>query len=170
MEKRCVVKIAVSSETDYYHIDDVVYYRSGMSPDFIERWLWFFEYLAACIKVANPRRKVEFYKGPQTIKLGREWHEYRRGVMMKSRTTKLKQLEKGVVDDDLFHFKSEDNERKKAEVKAQLESLNVTSSPSQSSQNTLTKSKSMCRMEEIWRPVAGFMRETSLRYKVNGRE
>lgn len=123
MEKRCVVKIALSSETDYYHIDDVVYYRSGMSPDFIERWLWFFEYLAARIKVANPRRKVEFYKGPQEIKLGREWHEYRRGVMMKSRTTKLKQLEKGVVDDDLFHFKSEDNERKKAEVKAQLESL-----------------------------------------------
>lgn len=123
MEKRCVVKIAVSSETDYYHIEDVVYYRSGMSPDFIERWLWFFEYLAARIKVANPRRKVEFYKGPQEIKLGREWHEYRRGVMMKSRTTKLKQLEKGVIDDDLFHFKSEDNERKKAEVKAQLESL-----------------------------------------------
>ena len=123
MEKRCVVKIAVSSETDYYHIDDVVYYRSGMSPDFIERWLWFFEYLAARIKVSNPRRKVEFYKGPQTIKLGREWHEYRRGVMMKSRTTKLKQLGKGVVDDDMFHFKSEDNERKKAEVKAQLESL-----------------------------------------------
>lgn len=55
--------------------------------------------------------------------MGREWHEYRRGVMMKSLTTKLKQLEKGLVDDDLFHFKSEDNERKKAEVKAQLESL-----------------------------------------------
>lgn len=123
MEKRCVVKIAVSSETDYYHIDDVVYYRSGMSPDFITRWLWFFEYLAARIKVANPRRKVEFYKGPQEVKLGRDWHEYRRGVMMKSRITKLKQLEKGVVDDDLFHFKSEDNERKKAEVKSQLESL-----------------------------------------------
>lgn len=123
MEKRCVVKIAVSSETDYYHIDDVVYCRSGMSPDFIERWQWFFEYLAARIKVANSRRKVEFYKGLQEIKLGRERHEYRRGVMMKSRTTKLKQLEKGVVDDDLFHFKSEDNERKKAEVKAQLESL-----------------------------------------------
>lgn len=123
MEKRCVVKIAVSSQTDYFHIDDVVYYRSGMSPDFINRWLWFFEYLAARIKVANPRRKVEFYKGPQEVKLGRDWHEYRRGVMIKSRITKLKQLEKGVVDDDLFHFKSEDNERKKSEVKSQLESL-----------------------------------------------
>lgn len=124
MEKRCVVKITVSSETNYYHIDDVVYYRSGMSPDFIERWLWFFEYLAARIKVANPRRKVEFYKGPQTIKLGREWHEYRRGVMMKSRTTKLKQLEKGVVDDDLFHFKSQDNEDKKRQVQSQIDALN----------------------------------------------
>lgn len=123
MENRCVVKIAVSSETNYIHIEDVVYYRSGMSPEFITRWLWFFEYLAARVKVANPRRKVEFYKGPQDIMLGQEWHDYRRGVMMKSRTTKLKQLEKGVVDDDLFHFKSEANERKKAEVKSQLESL-----------------------------------------------
>ena len=108
MENRCVVKIAVSSETNYFHIEDVVYYRSGMSPDFITRWLWFFEYLAARVKVANPRRKVEFYKGPQDIMLGQEWHNYRRGVMMKSRTSKLKQLEKGAVDDDLFHFKSED--------------------------------------------------------------
>lgn len=120
---KCVVKIAVSSETDYCHIDDVVYYRSGMSPDFVVRWMWYFEYLAALVKVNNPRRKVEFYNGPQDVLVGKEWHEYRRGVLLKSRMAKLKKLEKGVVDDDLFHFKSEDNERKKAEVKAQLESL-----------------------------------------------
>lgn len=120
---KCVVKIAVSSETDYYHIDDVVYYRSGMTPGFVERWMWYFEYLAALVKVNNPRRKVEFYNGPQDVLVGKEWHEYRRGVLLKSRMAKLKKLEKGVVDDDLFHFKSEDNERKKAEVKSQLESL-----------------------------------------------
>lgn len=123
IKNRCVVKIAVSSETDYYHIEDVVYYRSGMSPDFVVRWLWFFEYLAARVKVANPRRSVEFYRGQQTVLLGREWHDYRRGVMIKSRISKLKRLEKGVIDDDLFHFKSEDNERKIAEVKAELEAL-----------------------------------------------
>ena len=55
--------------------------------------------------------------------LGSEWHEYRRNVMMKSCTTKLKKLEKGVVDDDLFHFKSQDNERKIEEVKAKFSSL-----------------------------------------------
>ena len=120
---RCVVKISVTTENDPYHIDDVVYYRSGMSPDFAVKWSWYFEYLAALVKVRNPKRAVFLYGGEQKILLGRDWHDYRRNVMMKSRTTKLKQLEKGVVDDDMFHFKSEDNERKKAEVKAQLESL-----------------------------------------------
>lgn len=120
---KCVVKISISSETNYSHIDDVVYYRSGMSPDFVRRWLWFFEYLSARIKVAHPRRKVVFYKGPQDIMLGREWHEYRRCVMMKSCNTKLKKLEKGIVNDDLFHFASQDNDRKISEVKTKLASL-----------------------------------------------
>ena len=120
---KCVVKISVSSETNYSHIDDVVYYRSGMSPDFVQRWLWFFEYLSARVKVANPRRKVELYKGTQDIMLGSEWHEYRRNVMMKSCNTKLKQLEKGVINDDLFHFASQDNDRKISEVRSKLASL-----------------------------------------------
>lgn len=121
--KKCVVKISISSESYYFHMDDVVYYRSGMSPDFVLRWLWFFEYLSARVKVANPKRKVEFYKGPQDIMLGNEWHEYRRNVMMRTCTTKLKKLEKGVINDDLFHFASQDNERKIEEVKAKFTSL-----------------------------------------------
>lgn len=120
----CVVKIAVSGETDYFHMDDVVYYRSGMTPDFVTRWLWYFEYLAALVKVNNPHRKVEFYKGPQDILVGKEWHEHRRATLLKFRATKLKQLEKGVVDDDLFHFKSQDNEAKKQQVLAQIDALN----------------------------------------------
>lgn len=123
-DNRCVCKIAVSGEDDYYHMEDVVYYRSGMTADFVSRWLWYFEYLAALVKVHHPKRRVEFYKGPQDILIGNEWHEHRRATLLKSGETKLKKLEKGVVDDDLFHFKSEDNERKKAEVKAQIEALN----------------------------------------------
>ena len=120
---KCVVKISISSQTNYSLIDDVVYYRSGMSPDFVDRWLWFFEYLSARVKVANPKRKVEFYKGPQDVMLGSEWHEYRRNVMMKSCNTKLKKLEKVVINDDLFHFASQDNERKIEEVKNRFTSL-----------------------------------------------
>ena len=94
-----------------------------MSPDFVQRWLWYFEYILARVKVANPKRRVEIYKGPQDILLGREWHEYRRCVMMKSCSIKLKKLEKGVFDDDIFHFKSQDNDRKISEVKNKLASL-----------------------------------------------
>ena len=121
---RCVVKIAVSNETNYFHMDDVVYYRAGLSPDFITRWLWYFEYLAALVKVNNPHRKVEFTKGPQDVLVGQEWHEHRRNALLKSRQTKLRQLEKGVVDDDLFHFKSQDNEAKKQDVLSQIDALN----------------------------------------------
>ena len=120
---KCVVKISISSETNYSLIDDVVYYRSGMSPDFVDRWLWFFEYLSARVKVANPKRKVEFYKGPQDVMLGNEWHEYRRNVMMRTCNTKLKKLEKGVVNDDLFHFASQDNDKKISEVRTKLATL-----------------------------------------------
>lgn len=55
--------------------------------------------------------------------LGKEWHEYRRNVMMKSCNTKLKKLEKGVINDDLFHFASQDNDRKISEVRTKLASL-----------------------------------------------
>ncbi len=120
---KCVVKIAVSSRTDYFHIEDVVYYRSGMSPDFVTRWLWYFEYLAALVKVHNPRRRVELVKGPTDILLGKEWHDYRREVLLKSRRMKLKKLEKGVIDDDLFHFKSQDNAAERAKVQSQIDAL-----------------------------------------------
>lgn len=126
---KCVVKISISSEIDYLHIEDVVYYRSGLSLDFVIRWLWYFEYLAALVKVNNPRRKVELYKGPQNIMVGKEWHEHRRTTLLKSRESKLKKLEKGVVDDDLFHFKSQDNEAKKRQVQLQIEALKLDEYP-----------------------------------------
>ncbi len=119
----CVVKISVTSETDRYHVDDVVYYRSGMSPDFAVRWSWYFEYLAALVKVRNPKRAVFLSGGRQDILLGKEWHDYRREVLLKSRQRKLKQLNMPVVDDDLFGFKSQDNEAKKAKVSAEIDAL-----------------------------------------------
>ena len=122
-DNKCVCKIAVSGEGNYFHIEDVIYYRSGMTADFVTRWLWYFEYLAALVKVHNPKRKVEFWKGPSDILVGKEWHEQRRASLLKSRQTKLRKLEKGVVDDDLFHFKSQDNEAEKKKVQAQIDAL-----------------------------------------------
>ena len=140
-----IVKISVSNEHDYYHIDDVVYYRSGMSPEFIEKWLWYFQYLAALVKVHNPRRKVQFYYGPQMVKLGQEWHEYRRNVMIKSRRFKLKQLENCIVEDDLFHFKSEEIEHKKNEIKSQITSLERDEYPIPDFPEYINKIKRYCK-------------------------
>lgn len=118
--KQCIVKIAVSTTDNYNHIDDVVYYRSGMSPDFVSRWMWFFEYVAARVKVANPRRRVEIYHGPADIMLGQEWHEYRRKALLKSRNIKLNQLRRIRPDDDLFGFSAADHEQDIKAVKHQI--------------------------------------------------
>mgnify|MGYP000207749780 CR=1 FL=1 len=127
--KQCVVKISISSAVNYTHIDDVVYYRSGMSPDFVAKWLWFFEYLAARVKVANPRRRVELWHGPADIMLGDEWHEHRRQAMIKSRNAKLKQLANNTPAGDLFGFARADHNLKIEHVKMQIEQLEADAYP-----------------------------------------
>ena len=121
--KQCIVKISVSTTDNYTHIDDVVYYRSGMSPDFLTRWMWFFEYLAAKVKVANPRRRVEIYHGPIDIMLGQEWHEYRRQAILKSRNIKLNKLKRFTPNDDLFGFARADHEKRVNDVLQQITQL-----------------------------------------------
>lgn len=120
---QCVVKIAVSTAENYTHIDDVVYYRSGMSPDFVTRWRWYFDLLAALVKVANPRRKVEVWCGPVDIMLGDEWHQHRRQAMLKSRNIKLKQLRQFTPSDDFFGFGVADHEKNVSKVMKQIELL-----------------------------------------------
>lgn len=102
--KQCVVKIAVSTVGCYTHIDDVIYYRSGMTPDFVTRWMWYYEYLAARVKVANPHIRVVLWHGPIEIMLDDEWHEHRRLSMLKSRYLKLKRLQSVAPINDLFGF------------------------------------------------------------------
>lgn len=121
--KQCVVKIAVSTAENYTHIDDVVYYRSGMTPDFVTKWRWYFEYLGALVKVANPHRRVEVWTGPVDIMLGDEWHQHRRTAMLKSRNIKLKQLRNITPSSDLFGFGLQDHELSISEVQRQIELL-----------------------------------------------
>ena len=118
-----VVKITISSEGYYNHVGEVVYYRSGMSPDFVERWLWFFEYMAARIKVAHPRRRVVMWYGSVDIMLGDEWHEHRRLALLKSRQAKLKQLQRILPDSDLFGFGEADHAGRISEVIHQIHLL-----------------------------------------------
>lgn len=120
---KCVVKICISMEDEYNLMDSCIYFRSGLSPDFIEKWLWYFEYLVALVKVASPRRKVVLFTGTQDVLLGAEWHEYRRNVLLKSAQRKYAQLEAKIINDDLFHFTSQLHEDKKKEIRSKIKAL-----------------------------------------------
>ena len=128
---RCVCKITISETWSYYHVARTIYYRSGMSPDFVVRWRWYFDYLAALVKVRNPHQNVIIYCGPldEEIKLGKEWHEYRRNVMLQTARRKLAQLEKADVSIDIFRFAQEDHARDLASKKALVEALEADTYP-----------------------------------------
>lgn len=109
MENTTIVKITISSERLYNHVDDVIYYRSGMSVDFAIRWRWFFDYLTARVKVAHPRQNVKcVITSGADIMLGKEWHEHRRQAMIKTAGRKIRELESPLVNDDLFGFNAKD--------------------------------------------------------------
>lgn len=108
------VRLCVSLPRDTNVNEATVYYRRRMTYDFLMRWLWYFEYLQARIKVAHPHRVVELTSGRMDpkMRLGQEFIDYRRAVLIKSRNRKLEELVNTPFDDDLFGFKSSEvNER-----------------------------------------------------------
>lgn len=119
------VRLSVSME-HYANISDAtVYYRCRMTFDFLMRWLWYFEYLQARIKVAHPHRVVELTAGRMDpkMRLGQEFIDYRRAVLIKSRSSKLEKLVNTPFDDDLFGFKSQEVNERISRLKKEIEAL-----------------------------------------------
>lgn len=108
---------------DGLYPEKVIYLRSGMDIDFAVRWRWYFDYLAALVKVHHPKRKVELSVGVQDVLLGQEWIDFRTANLLKNRRAKLKRLEMEIVEDDLFNFKSQDHQTKISKVKKEIEQL-----------------------------------------------
>ena len=102
----------------------VVYLRTGMEVDFAVRWRWWFEYLAALVKVHHPHRKVELSVGQQTVLLGEEWKAERTRNLLKDRRARLKRLEGEVVAPvDLFGFAEQAHEDKIAKCREDIRRL-----------------------------------------------
>ena len=108
---------------DGLHAYRVIYLRSGMNVDFAVRWRWYFDYLAALVKVHHPKRKVELYVGAQDVKLGKEWRAYRTANLLRHRRNKLKELETKNVVDDLFGYSTQERNEDIARVKKDIEQL-----------------------------------------------
>lgn len=146
---KCIVKITISMVNYYNHAETTVYYRSGMTPDFVDRWHWYFDYLAARLKVAYPRRNVVLTCAAQEgIMLGKEWHEYRRGVMLRTARKKLTELAAMPVEDDLFGFGRSERDAKVAKWTAKLEALEADTYPIPESPEYLNRMKEFLANKE----------------------
>ncbi len=101
-----------------------IYYRYNLPMRIVERWKWYFEYLAAKVKLANPRRKVELIICSQESCLcGSDYVSERTKNLLRAKTIKLKKLQTGRYEDDLFGFAKADNEAKISSVKTEIEML-----------------------------------------------
>lgn len=105
------------------HADTVVYYRNKLPMILIEKYRWYFEYLAALIKVHNPRIKVELIACPQELLQGRQYVERKTETLLIAKRSALRKCENEVISDDLFSYKSAENNYKKRRLIDEIKDL-----------------------------------------------
>ena len=108
---------------DKCHVDEVVYYRNKLPMWIVEQWRWYFEYLAARIKVAHPRRKVELVICAQTLLQGEEYIKVKSVSLLIAKKSMLTRLIERPVDADLFGFNQEVRNKKTEALRAEIEAL-----------------------------------------------
>ena len=81
-KKQICVKITIYKGS---HADEVVYYRNKLPFEIAEKWKWYFEYIAAIVKVNNPKRKVELVMCVQTLLQGQEYIESKSKTLLRAK-------------------------------------------------------------------------------------
>ena len=108
---------------DKCHVDEVVYYRNKLPMWIVEQWKWYFEYLAARIKVKNPRRKVELVICAQTLLQGEEYITVKSASFLKAKKGQLKRLQERPIVPDLFGFSQEVRNKKIEALESEIQAL-----------------------------------------------
>lgn len=102
---------------------EVIYYRNKLPMWVIEQWRWYFDYLAARVKVSNPRLKVELTICAQTLKQGQEYIEEKSMTLLRAKKSKLKKLQNTPVQNDFFNFAKDEQDRKIQAVQGEINAL-----------------------------------------------
>lgn len=102
---------------------EVIYYRNKLPMWIIEQWRWYFDYLAALVKVNNPRRKVELTVCAQTLKQGQEYIEEKSKTLLRAKKSKLKKLQNTPVQNDFFNFANDERDSKVQAVQGEINAL-----------------------------------------------
>lgn len=105
------------------HVDSVVYYRRYMNIDFVLRWRWYFEYLAARLKVANPREKVEILCGRIDLLTPAAYAEKKRESLLRAKRGQIKKLENTPDELDLFDIAINKKREKIERINNEIRSL-----------------------------------------------
>ena len=108
------------------HADIVVYYNYAVPHIVMMKYNWYFDYLAALVKVKFPHEKVELLKvqaGEKPFLAGKDYIEKKSKSLLIAKRGQLKNLETKGFDDDLFSFKSHEIEEKKTHLKNEIEDL-----------------------------------------------
>lgn len=119
-DNQICVKIAIRKGCNDW---EVIYYRNKLPMWIIEQWRWYFDYLAALVKVNNPRRKVEMTVCAQTLKQGQEYIEEKRLTLLRAKNARLKKLQSSPVQDDLFGHEREKREKAIKKLREDIEAL-----------------------------------------------
>lgn len=102
---------------------EVIYYRNKLPMWIIDKWRWYFEYLAALVKVNNPRHKVELIICAQTLKQGLEYIEEKTKNLLRAKKSKLKKLQNEPIQNDIFDFGRIERDKKMKAVQGEIEAL-----------------------------------------------
>ena len=126
--KRFSVKITIFLP-DSPIADDTVYFRYALPMDTMLRYQWYFEYLAALLKVRHPRRRVKLEYFNVTDAKPEDCAEcggdYVRTHLPKRLAAKRKELGKYTKEhpQDLFGFTENEMREKAEKVRAQIRDL-----------------------------------------------
>lgn len=121
IDNQICVKITIcKGRCDY----EVIYYRNKLPLWIVEQWRWYFDYLAALVKVNNPRLKVELTTCAQTLKQGQEYIEEKKKTLLRAKESKLKKIKNTPVQDDFFGFAKHEQDGKIQAVQGEINTLN----------------------------------------------
>lgn len=118
-EKKICVKINLYKGC---WVEEVIYYQYALPLRIVERWKWYFEYLAALVKVHNPRRKVELVICAQEYNSVEDYISERTKNLLRAKKVKLKRTRTG-IEDDLFGFAKAEREKLTDQVQREIEAL-----------------------------------------------
>lgn len=115
------VKIAIYKGVQ---VEEVIYYRNKLPMRIIEKWRWYFEYLAALIKIHNPRRKVELTICAQTLLQGQEYIAEKSKTLLRAKRAQVKRLDSSnIINDDLFGYQTQQLNARRERIQAEIEAL-----------------------------------------------